>query len=63
MQIEGNHIQINTLRETIEAVLSDVHIDDGTEGAHARVVDRLEAAISQRILGHAIDIYSERMKT
>jgi hypothetical protein len=49
----------NPLRETIERVLSGVHIEDGTTAAWNRVVDNLEREISIRVRSHEIDFYTE----
>lgn len=52
----------NVLRETIEMTLSDVHIETGRKDEFERVVNALEAAISEKIISHEVDFYSESMK-
>lgn len=48
----------NVLRDTIECVLKDVHIESGTKKEWSDTVTALELAISQKIIGHEIDFYA-----
>ena len=50
------------MRETIEAVLEDVHIESGRKDEFKRVVDNLEVAISEKIISNEIDFYTEALK-
>lgn len=52
----------NVLRETIEEVLEDVHIETGRKDEWNCIVRRLEESISEKILNHEIDFYSEDYK-
>jgi len=49
------------LRTVIEEVLKDVHIETGDQSQWDDVVNRLEAAISAKILSHEIDYYSVQL--
>lgn len=52
----------NILRETINNVLTDIHIETGRKDDYERVVDALESAISEKILTQEIDVYTEDLK-
>ncbi len=52
----------NILRETIEKVLKDIHIETGRKDDWEQTVLALETAISNKIISHEIDYYSETIK-
>lgn len=55
-------VKKNVLRETIEYVLKDVHIETGRKDQWDKVVSELEEAISAKITRHEIDFYTESKK-
>ena len=46
---------MKTLREVIEEVLEDVHIESGRKSEHKEVVDKLECAIVKAIEDQVIN--------
>jgi len=52
----------NILLETIKRSLSEVHTEDGSKEQFDRVCEKLEADISEKILSHEIDFYTENLK-
>ena len=53
----------NILKETILSVLKDVHIETGKTKEFDKVVNELESAISEKIISHDIDYYTETDKS
>ncbi len=46
------------LKQIIESVLNDVHVESGRKSGHDEVVAKLELAISRAIKNHELDYYS-----
>ncbi len=53
----------NLLLEVIKETLEDVHIETGRKDDFEKICNLLERNISNRILSHHIDYYSECLKT